>query len=162
MEKPVKQIAVVVLVAFGLAAAIALRNAGAAPALDTPTTISLRATHGGVTTTVDTGRKDRGHGVGDYSVTTGAPLRTATSRALAGHLDIIETILSAQASEFRGIVQLHAGTIQVDGVMNPRRPNGVLAVTGGTGDYSNARGTAGFRINERSGAATLTLLLLLA
>jgi len=160
MDKTLRKLTAVVLFALCVAAAVVLRNAGAASAIDAPTTISLRATPGGRTTTVDTGRKDGGHGVGDYTVTTGAPLRAAPSRALAGHLDILETILSAQASEFRGIVQLHSGSIEVDGLMNPRRPTGVLAVTGGTGDYANARGTAGFKINERSGAATLTLTLL--
>ena len=160
MEKTLKHLAAVVLLALCVAAGIALRNAGAASAIDAPMTISLRAAPGGRTTTVDTGRRDGGHGVGDYTVTTGAPLRAATSRSLAGHLDVVETILSAQASEFRCIVQLHSGSIQVDGLMNPRRPTGVLTVTGGTGDYANARGTAGFKINERSGAATLTLTLL--
>ena len=160
MDKTLTKLTVAVMLALCVAAAVVLRSAGAASAIDAPSTISLRAMPGGRTTTVDAGRRDRGHGVGDYTVTTGAPLRAATSGALAGHLDIIEMIMTARASEFRGTVQLHSGSIQVDGLINPRRPTGVLAVTGGTGDYSNARGTAGFKINERSGVATLTLTLL--
>jgi hypothetical protein len=160
MNRRLKGLAIVALLALCFAAALVLRSAGVASAIDTPTTISLSATPGGRTTTVDVGRRDGGHGVGDYSVTTGAPLRTATGHTLAGHLDVVETILSAGASEFRATVRLRAGTIQLDGLMNPRVAIGVLSVTGGTGTYSNARGTAVFNINEHSGAATVTLTLL--
>jgi hypothetical protein len=150
----------IVLSALGIAAALLLRSAGSAAAIDSPTTISLRATPGGRTTTVDVGRRDGGHGIGDYTVTTGAPLRDSTSNAIAGRLDVVETILSARASEFRATAVLGDSTIQLDGLMNPRKPAGVLAVTGGTGAYSNARGTASFKIDERSGAAMLTFVLL--
>jgi hypothetical protein len=160
MNRRLTGLAIVALLALCIPVAVMLRNAGAASAIDNPTTISLSATPGGRTTTVDVGRKDRGHGVGDYSVTTGAPLRAATSHALVGHLDVVETILSARASEFRGSVRLGKATIELAGLRNPRVPTGVLAVTGGTADYSNARGTADLKINERSGAATLTLTLL--
>jgi hypothetical protein len=160
MTRTRKGLAILALLALGILAALLLRSTGSAAAIDSPTTISLRAAPGGRTTTVDVGRRDAGHGIGDYTVTTGAPLRALTGNAVAGHLDVVETILSARASEFRATVDLSGGTIQVDGLMNPRKPTGVLAVTGGTGAYSNARGTASFDIDQRSGTATLTLVLL--
>jgi len=155
-----KVLAIIALLALGIVAALLLRSTGSASAIDSPLTISLRATPGGRSTTVDVGPRDGGHGIGDYTVTTGAPLRALTGNAIAGRLDVVETILSARASEFRATAVLGDSTIQLDGLMNPRKPTGVLAVTGGTGAYSNARGTASFKIDERSGGAMLTFVLL--
>ena len=158
MTTRTKGLTIAVLLALCLAAGI-LRNAGAASAVDTPTTIALKAPRGGTTTSVDVGRRgDRGPG--DFSVTTGAPLRDAATNGPAGRLDVIETILSRNASALRATVLLEAGTIEIDGLFNPRTGSAELAVTGGTGDYATARGVATLKINERTGAAALTLSVL--
>jgi hypothetical protein len=159
MNRP-KTFTIVMLLALCVGAAALLRNAGAAAAVDSPTTITLTAPPGGKTTNVDVGRNDRDHGSGDFTVITGAPLHDAGSHAVAGHLDGIETILSAKASELRAEITLSTGTVELDGVLNPEIHTNTLAITGGTGAYSNARGTVTTTTSQRTHAATLTLRLL--
>jgi hypothetical protein len=149
--------AIVALLALCVATALLLSKAGAASAIDSPTTITLSAPAGGKTTTVDIGRRDHGHGVGDYAVIAGAPLRDAGTHVKAGHLDGTETILSASASAFHATVKLAAGAVELDGVVDPRAHSNAVAVTGGTGTYSNVRGIATI-LTGRSGA-TITLQL---
>ena len=68
--------------------------------------------------------------------------------------------MSRNASALRATALLKAGTIEIDGLFNPRTGSAELAVTGGTGDYATARGVATLKINERTGAAALTLSVL--
>jgi hypothetical protein len=109
---------------------------------------------------VDVGRKDGDHGSGDFTVITGAPLRDARSHAIAGHLDGIETILSAKASELRADTTLSTGTIELDGVLNSEIQTNTLAITGGTGVHANVRGTITTTTSQHTPTATLTLRLL--
>jgi hypothetical protein len=83
-------------------------------------------------------------------------LRDAATRGPAGRLDILGTIASRRADFVAITAHLHDGTIQVNGVMRHGKSPVLLAVTGGTGNYANARGT--LALNERTGRATFSLL----
>jgi hypothetical protein len=153
-----KTLGILTLVALCVGAALMLRNAGAASAIDSPTTVTLNAPPGGRSTNVDVGRNDKDHGVGDFTVITGAPLRDAHTHVLAGHLDGIETILSAKASELHASILLANGVIDFDGVLNPQAHANTLAVTGGTGAYSNVRGTVTTSTRQHTPTITLQLV----
>jgi hypothetical protein len=63
----------------------------------------------------------------------------------------------ATTTDFVAITaRLGGGTIQVNGVMRHTSSPELLAVTGGTGSYANARGT--LQLDESTARATFSLL----
>jgi hypothetical protein len=95
--------------------------------------------NGGKQTHIDLGR--HGFGPGDMFLSTGMPVRAHGKRI--GTLDGVETLLSAA---HHGIVsqqatlRLRGGNIMMDGIGRHDDHPFRLAVTGGTGTYSNVRG----------------------
>jgi hypothetical protein len=139
----------------GLAVAgVALQDSPAASAVDSPRTIELAVGRPAKNTFVDTAKK--GESVGDSFITTGVKLRDAATRERVGRLEVLGTIASRRAEFIAITTRLHDGTIQVNGVMRHGKSPVLLAVTGGTGNYANARGT--LALNERTGRATFSLL----
>jgi hypothetical protein len=135
------------------AAGIAIADPDPRAAIPAPITIETVVGRG-TDTFVDNRRK--GEGVGDSFITTGAKLSDPSTRSTVGSMDILGTIASRR-SDFASITaRLRGGTVQVNGVMRHGRTPTVLAVTGGTGDFENARGT--FTLNERTQRATFSLL----
>ncbi len=142
--------------AFAVLAAgsVALQDSAAAPPAASPQTIELAVGRSAKDTFVDNGKK--GESVGDSFISAAVKLRDTATRAPAGRLDILGTIASRRADFVAITAHLHHGTIQVNGVMRHTTTPHVLPVTGGTGNYANARGT--LELNERTGRATFSLL----
>jgi len=139
----------------GLAAAgAALDDSAAAPAVDSPRTIELAVGRSAKDTFVDTGRK--GESVGDDFISTGVRLRDPATHDRVGRIDLLGTIASERAEFITITTRLNDGTIQVSGVMRHHESPVLLAVTGGTGSYANARGT--LALNEGTKRATFSLL----
>src|SRR4051812_8364940 len=138
------------LLAVGI---VALNDSAAAPSAS-PQTIELTVGRSAKDTFVDNGK--HGESIGDVFISTGVKLRDAATRTPAGRLDILGTIASRRADFVAVTAHLHGGTIQENGVMRHPAPAHVLPVTGGTGNYANARGT--LVLNESTGRATFSLL----
>jgi hypothetical protein len=86
--------------------------------------------------------------VSEVVSTTRAKLSDPSTRSKVGSMDILGTIAS-RSSNFATTPPAFAGVpSKVNGVMCHDRTPTVLAVTGGTGDFENARGT--FTLNERT------------
>jgi hypothetical protein len=90
-------------------------------------------------TAVDVGK--RGDSIGDGFITTSARLTDATGKPV-GSADVVGTILSRAADALSISVQLADGELEVRGVMSTSGKPAQLAIIGGTGAYSNARGVA--------------------
>jgi hypothetical protein len=73
-----------------------------------------------------------------------------------GSIHILGTIASRRSNFASITARLRGGTVQVNGLMRHSRTPTVLAVTGGTGEFENVRGT--FTLNERTRRATFKLL----
>lgn len=135
------------------AAGIAIAEPDPRVAIAAPITIETVVGRG-TDTSVDNGRK--GEGVGDSFITTRAKLSDPSTRSKVGSVDILGTIASRSSNFVAITARLRGGTVQVNGVMRHDRTPTVLAVTGGTGDFENARGT--LTLNERTQRATFKLL----
>lgn len=133
---------------------VALKDSAAAPAAAAPQTIELAVGRPAKDTFVDNGKK--GESVGDSFISTAVKLRDPATRAPAGTLDILGTIASRRADFVAILAHLHDGTIQVNGVMRHTTSPHILPVTGGTGNYANARGT--LELDDSTGRATFSLL----
>jgi hypothetical protein len=135
------------------AAGIAIAEPDTRAAIAAPITIEAVVGRG-TDTFVD--NRPKGEGVGDSFVTTRAKLSDPSTRATVGSMDILGTIASRRSNFASITARLRRGTVQVNGVMRHDRTPTVLAVTGGTGDFANARGT--LALNERTQRATFRLL----
>ena len=135
------------------AAGIAIAEPDPRVAIAAPITIETVVGRG-TDTSVDNGRK--GEGVGDSFITTRAKISDPSTRSKVGSVDILGTIASRSSNFVAITARLRGGTVQVNGVMRHDRAPTVLAVTGGTGDFENARGT--LTLNERTQRATFKLL----
>ena len=94
--------------------------------------------------------------IGDSFITARAKLSDPSTRTKVGSVDILGTIASRSSNFVAITARLRGGTVQVNGVMRHDRRPTVLAVTGGTGDFENIRGT--LTLNERTQRATFKLL----
>jgi hypothetical protein len=133
---------------------VAQQDSAAAPAAASTQTIELAVGRSAKDTFVDNGKK--GESVGDSFISTAVKLRDPATRAPAGRLDILGTIASRRADFVAITAHVHGGTIQVNGVMRHTTTPHLLPVTGGTGNYANARGT--LELDDSTGRATFTLL----
>src|SRR5205823_2275426 len=73
---------------------------------------------GGTSTSIDLGK--HGTSPGDEFLTTNAPLLNPQSHHRVGRAEVIETAMSQSRSALSVNVQLHIGTLQVVGVIDPR------------------------------------------
>ena len=144
-------VAVLAVLAVG---GVALQDSAAAPGAASPETIELAVGRSAKDTIVDNGKK--GESIGDSFISTAVKLRDADTRAPAGRLDILGTIASRRADFVAITAHLHGSTIQVNGLMRHSTAPHLLAITGGTGSYANARGT--LELDESTGRATFSLL----
>jgi hypothetical protein len=135
------------------AAGGALHDSAAAPAIDSPQTLEF-AVGRSKDTFVDVGKK--GESVGDFFITRGARLRDPATHERVGRIDLLGTIASERAEFVTLTTRLRDGTIQVSGVMRHDESPMLLAVTGGTGSYANARGT--LALNASTKRVTFSLL----
>jgi hypothetical protein len=128
--------------AIGIAAAAAAAltaiaiGAGTATGIDAPRSVDLKVGRGH-DTAVDVGK--RGDSIGDGFITTGARLTDATGNAV-GRADVVGTILSRAADALSISVRLADGELEVRGLISTSGKPAQLAIVGGTGAYSNARG----------------------
>jgi hypothetical protein len=106
-------------------------------------TLHLIQTNAAVFTSVDVGVK--GFSPGDYVVITG-PLVNANTHRRAGTSSVVCTVLKTTKSfpsQCVGTARLHHGNVTFQGIfLSLPGTRNQLAVTGGTGRYSLARGTA--------------------
>jgi hypothetical protein len=145
--------AAAVMATAGIAAASV-----AAPSITSPTTIVLLA-HGGSATFVNVAHK-RGPAIGDEIILKQPVFSPAHPKVVVGHGYVIVTLLGGRnLSQDHATLVLRQGEIDAAGVQgsNPFK----LAITGGTGRYSNARGQATVKLGKGKGnPATITLSLL--
>ena len=120
-------------------AAIAL-GAGTASGVDAPRTVDLKVGRGH-DTAVDVGK--RGDSIGDGFITAGARLSDTSGKA-AGTANVVGTIVSRAADAINVSIRLGDGELEVHGIMSNSGKAVDLAIVGGTGAYSNARGVATF------------------
>jgi hypothetical protein len=97
-------------------------------------------------------------GVGDYFITTGAPLLDPDTKRRVGRFDGVELVVGRSGEFWTLTARLADGTLQVNGQRrHPQRVN-VLPVVGGTGAYANVRGTMTLtEIGERGARLTFNL-----
>jgi len=135
-----------VAIALGVLAAIVLGlvtvSVTAAPQIASPTTLHV-IEHATSDTVVDTGLP--GDTTGDL-LTFHNAVFNATDAKRVGHDqgDCIRIAPSRGSWECRWVTKLSGGSITVEGPFFDTH-NSILAVTGGTGIYRNARGTMGLQ-----------------
>ena len=133
------------LAAVVVTAAVAVAGAAASGSdISHPQTLRLSA-RGGSSTFVDTGR--HGPSVGD-EVILRQPVFEHGRRAGTGRVMIV--LEGRDTSQDEVDVTLAAGEITLQGAQNGNRFT--LAVTGGTGEYRNARGEARIRVGSNNSA----------
>jgi hypothetical protein len=74
-----------------------------------------------------------------------------------GRSDILSVAMGGQRVKSLATATLREGTIEFGGTI-PRSDSFTLAITGGTGAYANARGTAAITSGETSGRTTLSII----
>ena len=144
--------AAAVMATAGIAAASV-----AAPSITSPTTIVLLA-HGGSATFVNVAHKT-GPAIGDEVILKQPVFSPAHPTVVVGHGFVTVTFVGKNISQDHETLVLRQGEIDVAGIQasNPFK----LAVTGGTGQYANARGQATVKLGTGKGnPATITLSLL--
>ena len=142
--------------AAAAAVALALAGGGSAGAQDAPQTIALTAVEQHCAS-ADNGR--RGDSVGDILACRGALRDSSGSRAGRAHWTCVFLGTERAGEDCVGTVALKGGTIQLAGVLNHMSPRSTWAVTGGTGTYAGARGSAALRqLSPTRTGAVLTLL----
>lgn len=152
----------VMVAAAAVSVALAINGASEGSALDAPRTLTLSTPFdGGTTHQVDLGK--RGVGPGDMFLSADAPLRDEKTGQRVGAFDGIETIVSAAHDgtvHQTGAVRLRDGRIEVAGTLRHTDRRQTLAVVGGTGAYSDARGEITIAENERRKVNLMTITLL--
>jgi hypothetical protein len=142
--------------AAAAAVALALAGGGAAGAQDGAQTIALTAVEQHCAT-ADNGR--RGDSVGDLLACRGALRGSSGRKEGRAHWTCIYLGTERAGSDCSAVVNLSGGTLQVAGVLNQIKPKSTWAVTGGTGKYGGARGTAA--LTQLSAARTAVVVTLL-
>jgi hypothetical protein len=142
--------------AAAAAVALALAGGGPAGAQDAPKTIALTAVEQHCAN-ADNGR--RGDSVGDVLACRGALRGSSGSRAGQAHWTCVFLGTERAGEDCLGTVALSGGTLQLAGVLNHMGPRSTWAVTGGTGKYAGARGSAELRqLSATRTGAVVTLL----
>jgi hypothetical protein len=140
-----------ILILAGLAA-IALT--GHASAQSTPAQLRLTAVEQGCKG-VDAGR--HGDSLGDETYCRAA-LRQAGAAAGRVHWDCVYLGTEPRGEDCTAHADLSGGTLQLAGVLSHTGPQSTWAVTGGTGAYTGARGTAAIRqLSATRTAVTIVL-----
>ena len=142
--------------AVATAVALAVAGSGAAGAQDAPQSIALTAVEQHCAT-ADNGR--RGDSVGDVLACRGALRDSSGSRTGRAHWTCVFLGSERAGEDCLGTVALNGGTLQLAGVLNHMSPRSTWAVTGGTGKYASARGSAELRqLSPTRTRAVVTLL----
>ena len=81
---------------------------------------------------------DAGLSVGDHAVF--RSVFTTPSRAHAGDVNVVCTLVSKVAVHCNATARLHNGTLELSGLFNITSPDIRLAITGGTGAFDRAHG----------------------
>jgi hypothetical protein len=127
-----------ILMAGGLVAAAIAATAGLAGAQSAPAQLALVAVEQGCKG-VDVGR--HGDSLGDETYCR-ATLRQAGAAAGHAHWDCVYLGTEPRGEDCTAHADLAGGTLQMAGVLSHTSTKSTWAVTGGTGVYAGARGTA--------------------
>jgi hypothetical protein len=137
-------------------------------ALEQPRTIGLILANAPQVAHIDVEHRSRAAGrlcargpvcLGDSFIATDVPFRDARTRRRVGRADFLETVFGRQGEYWTITARLADGTLQVYGQRRHPRRVSVLPVVGGTGAYSNARGTVSMEEIGETGRARLTFNL---
>jgi hypothetical protein len=142
------------LAAGALAAAIGA--GGPASAQDGPEVLRLTSVEQHCAT-ADNGR--RGESLGDLTACRGVLRNENGARVGRAHWTCTYLGSTKRGDDCSAVVNLSGGTLQAAGVLNHTSPRSEWAITGGTGRYAGARGTATLRqASPTRTTAVITLL----
>jgi hypothetical protein len=147
-------------IGIGLAAAgalvAALAGGGLADAQETPQVLKLTSVEQHCAT-ADNGR--RGEGLADLDACRGVLRDGDGARAGRAHWTCVYLGSTRAGSDCSGVVNLRGGTLQAAGVLSHTSVRSEWAITGGTGRYAGARGTAALRqVSAKRTAVVIRLM----
>ena len=147
---------IAIAVAVAGAGAAALLGGGPAGAQDGPRVLRLTSVEQHCAT-ADNGR--RGESLADLDACRGVLRNADGERAGRAHWTCVYLGSTRAGSDCSAVVSLRGGTVQAAGVLSHMSRRSTWAITGGTGRYAGARGTAALRqVSPTRTAAVLTLL----